>query len=71
MATEVQVTEKQKKLAKNPIPMEKASDTVELVVTKEGAALKHNSWKEGEKIKVGKTLAQKFVKAGFCKQSKE
>jgi hypothetical protein len=46
--------------------LELVKDQVTLTVTKEGAAVKHNSWKEGQTIKCSNALAEKFIKAGYC-----
>lgn len=45
--------------------LESVKDKVTVTVTKEGAALKHNSWKEGDTIQCSKALAEKFTAAGF------
>ena len=38
---------------------------MKLIVTKKGAELKHNNWKEGQLIKCSTPLAEMFIKNGF------
>lgn len=38
---------------------------MKLIVTKEGASLPQNTWKEGQEIKCSTPLAEMFIKNGF------
>lgn len=40
---------------------------VKAKVLKKGAEFKHNSWKEGQEVTIGKILAESFQEKGYIK----